>query len=384
MLAYITGFFLSIPCNPLLWKNYIIEPTAPYDGAIYLGIAKQGYLDLPAPAFYPLWPTLLSVFEPHLSYFNFIHLADFFALSFFFLSLPMIWKICARLTNETMATWIIFLYTLNPLSVFHAIPYAESLFCLIASWFLLTTLNYFERPSARGALSLFVGALLMSTCRTIVTQLIVGGLATGVLMELILRGSSELKPFRKSFRIWYSATFTGACLGYLPFGLMCLSRFNNFWQPFDAHKIWNRNFGLHWTVFTDPKSVGGSDNVLTWDLQAFYLPTIVLAWFLIAVLRSKRHPKTAPHITPAATFLTIFGIMIAAAHSALAFLTYPIFASLSKHVYATPFFFVGVSTVLYHFMPQPYRHRFLCFYLFGTIIYFLNFWTRLANMAWMG
>ena len=384
MFAYIFGFFLAIPCNTMLWSRYVTDPTAPFDGSIYLNIAKVGYEQKQLPAFYPLWPAVLSIFEPHISYKNFIHLADFLALSLFFLSLPLIWKLCARLTNDTMATWTVFLYTLNPLSIFHAIPYAESLFCLIAAWFLLSTLNYFERPSFRGALQLFIGALLMSATRTIVTQLVVGGVATIVLMEILLRGTAELKHFRKSCLVWYTATATGAFFGYLPFGLLCLERFNNFWQPFTAHTYWNRHFGLHWTVFTDPKSVGGSDNVLTWDLQAFYMPTIVLVWFMIAVLRRKREPQTHLPISTAAQFVTIFGIIIAAAHSALAFLTYPIFASLGKHVYSTPFFFVGASTVIHHFMPQPYRHRFLCFYLFGTIIYFLNFWTRLANMAWMG
>lgn len=384
MIAYVFGFFISIPCNPLIWTHYITEPTAPYDAAIYLGIAKTGYVQLPQPAFYPLWPMFMSLFEPHLSYYNLIHVADFFCLGFFFLSLPIVWKISARLTNETMATWTIFLYALNPLSVFHAIPYAESLFCLIASWFLLSTLNFFEKPSLKGTWPIFFGALLMSASRTIVSQLITGGIATAILMEIVLRGTTELTSFRKAFKLWYPSMFVGAVLGYLPFGLWCLHRFDNFWQPFKAHTYWNRNFGFHWTVFTDPKSIGGSDNVLTWDLQALYLPTIVLAWLIFELLRRKRNANQSSTLTTSGAFVAIFGIIIAAAHSVLAFLTYPIFASLSKHVYSTPFFFIGATAVLHHFLPEPYRYRFLCFYMFGTVIYFMNFWTRMANMAWMG
>lgn len=384
IVAYILAFFISIPCNPKIWTHYITDPIAPFDAAIYLAIAKTGYVDLPLPAFYPLWPKLLSLFEPYFSYPNFIHVAHFLSLTFFFLSLPLIWKLAARLTNETMATWTIFFYALNPLSVFHAIPYAESLFCLEAAWFLLSTLNFFEAPSLKKALPIFIGALLMSASRTIVTQIIMGGLITAVLMEVLLWGGNETKPFRKSFRIWYGATLTGCILGYLPFGLYCLKTFNNFWQPFTAQTYWNRHLGLHWTVFTDPKSMGGSDNVLTWDLQAFYLPTIVLAWLMIASLRDKRQAVPAPRITTAGAFVTLFCILIAAAHSALAFLTYPIFAALSKHVFSTPFFFIGATTVLHHFLPEPYRYRFLCFYMLGTIIYLLNFWTRIGNIAFIG
>jgi hypothetical protein len=79
-----------------------------------------------------------------------------------------------------------------------------------------------------------------------------------------------------------------------------------------------------------------------------------------------------------------FCLAFAAAHSAIAFLTYPIFMSLARHVFATPFFFVGAAVVAANITSRRLMGRLILATITLSILYLIHFWTRFGRAAWLG
>jgi hypothetical protein len=376
---FIMSFILALPFSPSLWANYVAQPTRKFDLDIYLKIATDGY-QLPSdPAFYPLWPKLLSPLsglpEP-----TFILTANLLSLGFFAASLFALWKLCRRLTSERTAAWITLLFALNPNSIFHALGYPESLFSFLSLMFLWFSLNYLESGKANQLVMLTISATLMSATRPIMAQIGSAGVMAIVIVNLVNRleykAAVNTNPRNRTIH-WFLATMIGCLIGFIPFGIFCLRKFGNFWQPFIAQNYWDRKFGFHWSLFTAPKSVGGSDNILTWDLQAFYLPPLMLLLFAMT-LRAKERDRTW------SLFFAVTCLLFAAAHAGIAFLTYPIFMSLGRHVFATPFFFVGAAVWIECVIQDKTRSRMMFWYLVISMIYLIQFWTRYGRSAWLG
>lgn len=384
--AYTASFFLSLPFNNSIFRKYFIEPSRAFDANFYLNIAERGYQDPNETAFYPLWPLLLSIFEKIIPQSLFVQAANLTSVGLFFLSLVTLWFLCERLTNRFVAHWTVLLFALNPNSVFHALAYPESLFSLLACLFVWFTLDFLTNPGLKPALQLFFVTILMASTRPILMQILAAGWTTLGVVIFVFRGRRSLEELLRRGSQWLAITTVGCLSAYIPYGLYCLRKFDNFFQPFAAQRAWDRKFGIYWSLITQPKSVSGSDNILVWDLQAFYLPTILAGLFIASQWRESVAEPTSTRATaePWRSFTVILVLMIAAAHSAIAFLTYPIFMSLARHVFATPFFFIGAGAVIQDVIPKKYRLKVLGFYAFASMVYLLNFWTRFGKSAWMG
>ena len=362
-------------------------PSTKFDQGIYLNIARRGYQEVSETAFYPLWPILVGGVQSLIQSDYHVQAGNFLSLAFFGLSLVVIWNVARKLVNESAANWTVFLFALNPNSIFHALAYPESFFSLLAAAFLLFTIRYLKTSHVTDAIGVIVTAALMSASRPIILQFVAAAIGSLTLVWVLFKANSTITNFMKHGIKWLIFSWLGMVFGYIPFGLKCLELFQDFFAPFNAQKHWDRKFGLYWSLITNPKSVSSSDNILTWDIQAFYLPTVLLASFLILLKKSPYNGNAhTPDQTvePIRSFIVLVCLLIAAAHSAIAFLTYPIFMSLARHVYSTPLFYLGAVAVLYSTLPEKPRVYLLRFYIFGSIVYLLNFWTRFGNSAWTG
>lgn len=385
--AFCSTFLCSLPFNKFIFAKYITEPAVKFDHSFYMTIAKNGYQSLGETAFYPLWPiimgSVISVFPESLE----IQAGNLLSLVAFGGSLVLIYHLTRDLFGDDAGTWAVFLFALNPNSIFHALAYPESFFSLLTAIFLTLSARYFRNPSALLGLTIFLSAAAMGATRPIILQFVSAALCAVLLTAYLYNREPENSTQLRLGFIWLGLSTLGMVLSYIPYGLLCLEKFQDFFAPFNAQKLWDRKFGFYWSLLTNPKSVSSSDNVLTWDIQAFYLPVILLGTFLF--FYKPRH-LSSPSLQPSRTnrrasvLIILFCLFVAAAHSAIAFLTYPIFMSLGRHVFATPFFFIGAIGVMYAGAPTKWRLPILKFYLFASALYLIHFWTRFGKSSWMG
>jgi hypothetical protein len=386
-LSFCLLFLCATPFNKQIFPKYFLDPSTKFDQGIYLNIAQRGYEAASETAFYPLWPLILGTVQSLFPAEFRVQTANIFSLAIFALSLVLVWKVARKISGEAAATWTVFLFALNPNSIFHALAYPESLFSLLSAGFLWFTIRFLEGPSLTRSTGVFLTAAAMSAARPIILQFIAAAVFALILIWFFFRAQRTSTGFFKNAANWLGISACGMAAGYIPYGLHCIGTFQDFFAPFNAQKHWDRKFGFYWSLITNPNSVSSSDNILTWDIQAFYLPAILLAFFVIWLGRSaKKQIAHCPDICsePVRSFIILLCLLIAAAHSAIAFLTYPIFMSLARHVFSTPFFFFGAIAVLYSAAPDKPRTYLLRFYAFGSILYLVNFWTRFGNSAWMG
>jgi hypothetical protein len=385
--AFVIVFLCSLPFNDKIARNYLIEPSIKFDHSFYMNIAKRGYESASETAFYPLWPILMGLVQGFFPEHWDVYVGNALSLGMFAFSLWFIWSLAQRLSGDEGAWWTVFLFALNPNSIFHALGYPESFFCLVATAFLLLSLNILREESRISAMGVFATAAMMSASRPILLQFLLAAIFAIALVWLLFPNDEKRPEALRKMSRWFALSAAGMLAGYLPYGIHCQGKFQNFFAPFDAQKYWDRKFGFYWSLITNPKSVSSSDNILTWDIQAFYLPTLLLGLLIYSCLKNRGRPTNqtpTPDSQQARALIVTLCLLIAAAHSAIAFLTYPIFMSLGRHVFATPFFYLGGVAVIFATLPTRPRIFLLRFYLFGSVVYLLNFWTRFGNSAWMG
>ena len=381
MVLFVLGFLVSLPFNPQTWTNYFVHPTRSFDLNFYLNIAERGYDEPASTAFYPLWPMILSVVHPFIPKHYVVQTSHLLSLAMFFCSLSFVWNLISRMTSKNTANWAVLILTLNPNSVFHGLAYPESIFCLLSAIFLLSTHSFLASPTPKHLAFIFTSATLMAATRPVLLQLTAASSLTVAILAILPSTKTEFTQKRFAILTWLVVCVSAFILAYIPFGLHCLLKFGNFFQPFTAQSYWKRVFGLNWSLFVNPETVGGSDNVLIWDLQAFYLPTLFLILMLYkTAVTTRKQAQTSFGVT----FITILCLLIAAAHSAIAFLTYPVFMSLGRHVFATPFFIIGAAVVLDQFSSPNTKQKIFAFYTLVSAVYFIHFWTRFGRSAWLG
>jgi hypothetical protein len=221
---------------------------------------------------------------------------------------------------------------------------------------------------------------LLSATRPVLPQLLASCVGTIIFFNLKKQTNQNSANNMNWFKIFVVMLLAGT-VSYIPFGLICLSRFGDFFQPFAAQSLWNRKLGFYLDLILDPKTVGGSDNVLAWELLAFYGPAMAILYYM-----TRNHPnhEQKTNSTAPSQEIIIFCLMVCAAHAAIAFLTYPIFMSLGRHVLATPFFFVGAAGLVTTLLKKPAGSKLLLFLTIISAAYLVNFWTRFARLAWIG
>lgn len=373
-------FFIADFLSPNLVTTYWVEPRRSFDLDFYLSIAERGYQEASWPAFYPLWPLIINwyskIFQPP----AILPMAHVLSILFFFAATIPLWTLVKTLYDMQTANWVILLASLNPNAIFHALAYPESFFCLLATLLLLQIHSFLVSQDNKHLLGIACLTGLLSVTRPILPQLLAACLGTVVFLKL----KKHPKDHHASNMKWLKISISMLCAGtmaYIPFGLLCYQRFGNFFQPFVAQSLWNRKLGLYWDLILNPQTVGGSDNVLAWELLAFYGPASAILYYLT---RSSLNIESQSHPTKAPQEIIIFCLMVCAAHGAIAFLTYPIFMSLGRHVLSTPFLFVGVAGLVTTVLKKPMGNKLLLFLTIVSAAYLINFWTRFARLAWIG
>jgi hypothetical protein len=408
--------FLAMVFSPSAFHRFFVLQTPVFDAAHYFNIAAQGYVEPPQAAFYPLWPLLLRHCVLPLTSDHAVLLASGAAFGLFIVSL-FFWKKAALLSlPRSAAVCVACCYVLNPNSLFHILPYTESLTAVFASLFLFAVARLSDRirqesdGAVQGGAGLVGNSLLASSenranVLLACVSLFALSLSRPVALPFLLSAFAATKCvvfFRcerwQDFflggwvRIFKSPFFAVACLsalvvvvGYFPFGLHAQSAYGSFLAPFDAQKYWDRAFGFHWDIVFKPKSVSGSDNVLFWDLQGFYLPFVLLLLPLLGRFATvEKHRVWKPLEQLGHDWLYWLSAFFCAAHGAIAFLTYPIFMSLARHVFALPFFFYCFARVVNIFWHSKKFRRVVWGYAFISAAFLVYWWSRYGREGWIG
>ncbi|MEN9825585.1 MAG: hypothetical protein RI953_1330 [Pseudomonadota bacterium] len=389
---------LGMLSSPAAIERFFVLQTPVFDAAHYLKIATQGYIEAPLAAFYPLWPQLLKIFIlPFSSPENVVLAGSLFAFVLFALSLFPFAKVALRDLSASAGFCLLIMYALNPNSLFHVLLYTESLTALSGSLFLLSLSRLLSNDSTVPAAPLqkkwkwyllAAGSLIaLSLGRPVGLPLIASFFASTVCVFFFRAGSfSQLMNQGWSQRVKDPLViFAVLCslavvIGYIPYGLHAAKVYGDFLAPFDAQKYWDRSFGLHWDIIFRPKSVSKSDNVLFWDIQAFYLPFVLLALPFLAQFKV----LPSAFISLGHDWLYWLCAFFAAAHSAIAFLTFPIFMSLARHVFALPFIFYCVGRILAIVWHQRAAKRLAWGYACISAVFLVYWWSRYAREGWLG
>lgn len=381
---------VGMAVKPLAFQRYFELQTRVFDVDQYLHIALVGYSDPAKPAFAPLWPLMVRLIHALGVNENLVLVASVLSLILFVCSIFVLEKFLKKIFSSSVTAIVILLYALNPNSLFHALAYAESLFALLCSIYLLCGWNYLNSNISRTkAWHLLVFCFLMGFTRPIFLQFTLA-LSIACLLISHFQKKSLLTeiPRAKLVRFW-GASVTGVTLAMVAFGVFCQQTFGNFWQPFDAQTYWDRKFGFYWQLIVSPKSVSESDNVLNWDLQAFYLPVLAVFYFAWrafgkrnVVLGQDLHSTSRAQ--SATTLLLWMCALFAAAHAAIAFFSYPIFMSIGRHVFSIPPFFIVVGAALTLVTKEKTRNRLGTFYVVYSAAFFVYWWSRYAREGWLG
>lgn len=373
-------FLIANLFSPSLTTTFWTDPRRSFDLDFYLSIAEQGYLEPSWPAFYPLWPIVLNWYSNLFQLPTILPMAHLLSMLFFFAATIPLWNLVRNISNSTTANWVILLASLNPNAIFHALAYPESFFSLLAALLIRHVHLFLVSQHKRHLFGIAVLTGLIALTRPILPQLVAACMGTVIFITLKQPNKSRQRSNENWLKISVLMLFAGVA-AYIPFGIICYHRFGDFFQPFVAQSLWNRKLGLYWDLIIRPQTVGGSDNVLAWELLAFYGPAAAILYHL-----TQTQPKRDYDSDPAAASheIIIFCLMVCAAHGAIAFLTYPIFMSLGRHVLATPFFFIGVSGLITALLKKPAGSKMLLFLTVVSAAYLINFWTRFARSAWIG
>lgn len=353
---YLAGLLLVQIFYPELVPTLWLGKKRLFDVGHYLQIATSGYQNGTQAAFYPLWPLVLSPLNslrPEVM----TAAANLLALGCFVLCLRPLERLGLTMTSKDIAWWMVLGFGLNPMSVFHSMAYTESWFSLLAVCWCFAFLQFQTQGATRAGLWLAAWSFMLSLSRPVYLTL-----PLSVVCALLCTRRKASWPAA----VWVSL---GAMCAQFLYGVYAAGRWGHFWQPTLAQQDWGRSFSLHWDLILAPESVGGSNIVLVWDLAAFWLPVLGL----LLLLRAK--------VQEALPWIALF---FAAAHGGIAFLTYDKFMSLGRHVFAVPFFFLGMATALERNFGVRHARQALRIFAGVSFLYLLHFWSRLAKGSWMG
>lgn len=407
---FLSSMILAGLCKPEVFYGFLSRQSLLFDAVHYFEIARDGYFNPAIAAFYPLWPLIIRYFILPFSEHNAVIASCFLAFSVYILSLfPWLKASFVDKAPASLQLCILAIYSLNPNSLFHIMPYAESLTALAASfylfyasrWFSLHELQAISEPRLRhrktsAALGFSVSLFILGLTRPVALPLSASLLAAlPCIFYFREKKRGENSTLDLSHRVirflldpvvlFCVISLCTSWFAYLPLGLHTQNVLNDFWAPFHAQKYWGRTFNFHWDILLHPKSVSGSDNVLLWDIQAFYIPFILLFIPFIGHFSKKiKLAALAPLTHLGHDTLYWVCAFFAAMHAAIAFLTYPIFMSLARHVFALPFMFYCLAAIFRLFWEHKPVRRIAWSYAVLGFAFLIYWWTRYAREGWLG
>jgi hypothetical protein len=374
---------IGIGARPKALERLFTDLTPAFDGNIYYLIALHGYghsLTDQAltglPAFYPMWPLVLRSFWALTGTTGSVAVATSLSLTCFAISLVLLARLLGRFASADVSRFILLAFALNPISVFHATLYSESWFGLICALWLLAIVRCFEIWNWKRCSVLLFATAILSLSRPILMPAL-AALVALLAVEFFrpVPSSPANDPSSNRLRPIIITVVIGLCLGYLPYGIHNLNLFGDFFHPFRLQSLWGRSLSFNWQLIYAPKTVSGSVHVLFWDLVAFYLPIVLVAYGALRFFGPNQVESGLQR------FCLWFGVFCAGAHAAIAFLTYPIFMSLGRHNLASPLLYVSLAVFL---TMVPIGRKTQIAILLICAAHSVHFWARLARGAWMG
>lgn len=382
---------IGLTLKPLGFERYFVQGDPVFDVGHYQTIARLGYDSMRA-AFYPLWPLVVRGAMWLVGAPQSVLASSLLAGTFFFVSVYTLILAFRLAMSRQLAAVAVALYAFNPNSLFHVLSYPESVSALLAGLFLVFASRYLltGEKVLLWAVGLVMG--LFSLSRPILLQAWASGVGAIFLCRHV-RGFSLLRELRLLIVI-----LAGSAIGYSIYGTYCFFTLGSFFAPFAAQAHWGRTLSLNFSLLYRPNTVSSSDVVLLWDLQAFYGPFILALWLLHYLKKCPNKISAIPGYGRelikyrdgsekdifSLIFLAWFSILFAASHGAIAFLSYPIFMSLGRHVFALPFVFYGFGFVLNLAMKSPVVNRWLGLYMLFSAAYLVCWWERYARGGWIG
>lgn len=408
--SFVLVAVVAMILKPTAFQNFAQSATAVFDGEHYLNIARFGYSKASDGAFYPLWPMAVRYFGALIPDHKLPLFANFLALMLFFLSLVMLWRLLSKSIEKSLVTPLLLAFALNPNSIFHALPYAESLVSLLMILQLLCLVNVLQfekfatsKGHAKNLFWLFFTSLTIALARPTLVQTVLSCAFAFFFVWIAERFKPQFKTQEmlpqsqggiahwKAARNASTLMILGTCLGYAIYGVFCIGVYGSFWYPFAAQALWDRKPGWNWALIVSPKSVSGSDNVRIWDLQAFYLPLIMLSvlfvWFLKSrsiTLRKQSYQKPTVNNSALTDFTLWYCVFFMCAHCAINFFTYPIFMSIGRHIFAVPLFYFAAGRILSEIKNTRRTAQWAWGYVFVSTIFLFYWWTRYARIGWIG
>ncbi|MCX6119395.1 MAG: mannosyltransferase family protein, partial [Proteobacteria bacterium] len=352
------------------FSRYYYELNTFYDVGNYTKIAEFGYESVGISAFHPLWPMLVRFFASILQINgqpNYGLLAGILSFVCFLFSVKILSPILIRVGGQLYGIMALWLFVLNPTSIFHVTGFSESLCCLLFA-FLIN-----ELLEKRRVYMLIGLSALISFARPVAYFL-----PLAALLAWPIANFAGKKPLRSSASECLS--LVGGALGaFVVLSGYFYFQLGDFFANSKTHDMWGRKFGFYWQLIYSPKSVGGSEQVLMWDLIGFYLPLFLVAFSGFKLFGSaEERAKYSSCLEDPIYWLCL---LLSAAHCGAAFLSYPIFASTARHVMAIPCIFYCSARIFKAWKPNP---RILVALVIISAVFYLRWWARFGKGSWIG
>ncbi|BAY11472.1 mannosyltransferase [Calothrix sp. NIES-2098] len=411
-----------------------IPPVAPHK-SYYWDVEAYAEMAInpSCKAFYPLWPFLIrNIFHPQ----TIEQAAHYFLVTatilFFISTFLFFWLSQKAFQSFYLAFLVSLAYAINPMAIFRAIGYTESLFTFLSIFFIWICLPNFKINQNLKIYFLFFITFLMSLARPIVVQIVFSTLAailTVITWECLdLKNYSvrtilkNLQKYRHELKLTI-AIWISALLGYIVYGTFCWQTRGDFFAPFHDQSHWGKSFGLHLELLFLPKT-------LLIDLLGLYLPLIVLSsalffiylkkiklesqiilpkfisWWNILFLyppllivvylfnffkvNLKRLKTDSANAIPsnyahtlAKNYIFWVCVYFTLAHSVIVFLTQGSLFSLGRYVFAMPFLFVAIG-YLYRCIPGNTKYNTLFCLISISAIILIQQWIRYGQDKWLG
>lgn len=380
---------ISLSFAPNGWTTLRDRAGYYFDAGNYSAIATDGYVAEGLSAFYPVWPLIMRGINWFGGWDKTVlgWVASVLAAALFGVSLYVFTYWSERFRLHKYEGMVAALLVLSPLSLFRVLPFTESLFSLLLLLLLCDLTADSKGNTTLNLLRCGLWSMLLAATRPMFPFLMVAALMMAIFVAVHAWKTKGLKKHSDQTRseaVLYgkrlAAVFVAAPLGYLPYGLFCAQKFNDFWKPFHIQAQWGRTLGLHWSVITNPRVINGSNEVLVWDLMGFYLPLVLFLWGLWFFLRRGKDFSLGLQIG------FWFSVLIGCAHSAIAFLSHERFVSIGRHVLANPLPFLAVLIAL-QFVPdskEKWTRRTLGFVLVASVVFLGMWWFRFVRDQWIG
>ncbi len=386
LLYLITMIVMFCFIKPEGFNRYFLLEKQSNDIDIYINIAKNGYNSISDFAMFPLWPLLIKGIATATSTSNYMRVANFTAFFIFSLSLPFLWLFLKKSFDKSTALLLFLCFVFNPLSIFHSIGYTESLATFEFSlwlYFIRKILNNNGNKKNPIFFNLDYFVICIVSFSLGLTRPIFAPFLISILMTLFIIWKFDTNNKKSYSVLLYTLLFM--FLGFLTFTFFSYWKGFGLFASFKAQNSWDRVLGLHWDVVFSPISVGGSDNVLNWDLQAFWFPLIFLLIALIFTYTKKSLFALEYEIGGVKKVDIIFwlALLFSCAHSAIQFLSYDRFFSTSRFIFAIPLFYYVIGRILEIFSKKV-RLFILLIYFVYSLGFFIYWWTRYARGAWIG